>query len=224
MPIQLRPSLLVLAVLTVTGCGGAPASSAAAPPPANGEHRMPAPSPEQEAEADAPGQAIFAGGCFWCMEPPFDKLDGVLETLSGYIGGHQDNPTYKQVSHGGTGHTEAVRVRYDPTKVTYGKLLEVFWTNIDPTVEDRQFCDWGDQYRTGIFVLNAGQEALATASKQTLEDSGRFEKVVTEVTAATTFYPAEDYHQDYYTKNPRHYKQYRTGCGRDRRLQELWGG
>ena len=167
--------------------------------------------------------ATFAGGCFWCMEPPFDKLDGVTATISGYIGGHQDDPTYKEVSNGGTGHTEAVQVYYDPAKVSYEQLLEVFWHNIDPTVEDRQFCDWGSQYRTGIFYHGEQQKNLAEASKQRIIDSGRFEQVVTEITAADIFYPAEEYHQDFYEKNPAHYKRYRKGCGRDQRLAELWG-
>ena len=168
-------------------------------------------------------RAIFAGGCFWCMEPPFDKLDGVLSTISGYTGGEEKDPTYKQVSSGRTGHTEAVEVTYDPAKISYTKLLEVFWRNIDPTVQDRQFCDWGAQYRTGIFYLGDEQRELAESTKQKILDSERFETVYTEVTEASAFYPAEEYHQDFYKKNPAHYKRYRTGCGRDRRLAELWG-
>jgi len=158
------------------------------------------------------------------MEPPYDKIDGVTATLSGYIGGEKDNPTYKEVSAGVTGHTEAVKVVYDPAKVSYEKLLKVFWRNIDPTVEDRQFCDRGSQYRTGIFYLNEDQKKAAELSKQEIVDSGRFEKVFTEVTEASTFYLAEDYHQDFYKKSPVRYKSYRLGCGRDRRLSELWGG
>jgi len=168
-------------------------------------------------------KATFAGGCFWCMEPPFDKLDGVVATTSGYIDGHVDQPTYKQVSSGATGHAESVQVTYDPQRISYAELLEVFWHNIDPTVEDRQFCDWGSQYRTGIYAADAEQLRLAEKSKQDLIDSGRFEHVWTDVKMAPTFYPAEDYHQDFYKKNPGHYKSYRYGCGRDRRLQELWG-
>lgn len=178
-----------------------------------------APAPEGPSQA----VATFAGGCFWCMEAPFDELDGVESTISGYIGGHVDNPKYKDVSAGRTGHTEAVQVTYDPARVDYQTLLEVFWHNIDPTVEDRQFCDWGSQYRTGIFFHDEAQEAAASASKQALVDSGRFPTVVTEITAASTFYPAEAYHQDFYRKNPGHYNRYRQGCGRDRRLRELWG-
>jgi peptide-methionine (S)-S-oxide reductase len=173
-----------------------------------------------------PGHAVatFAGGCFWCMEPPYDKLPGVVATISGYIGGRSANPTYKEVSAGSTGHTEAVQVVYDPKKVSYEKLLEVFWVNIDPTVKDRQFCDAGSQYRTGIFVHDDAQRKAAEASKAQVEKSKPFkEPIVTPVELATTFYPAEDYHQDYYTKNPIRYSYYRTGCGRDARLKELWG-
>lgn len=168
--------------------------------------------------------ATFAGGCFWCMEPPYDKLDGVLATISGYIGGDVDNPTYKQVSAGSTGHAEAVQVYYDPAKVSYEKLLEVFWRNVDPTTPDRQFCDRGNQYRTAIFYHDKLQQKLAVASKSALDQTKPFAApVVTEITAADTFYPAEDYHQDYYVKNPLRYKFYRFNCGRDKRLEELWG-
>lgn len=167
--------------------------------------------------------ATFAGGCFWCMEPPYDKLDGVVSTISGYIGGDTRNPTYGQVSAGSTGHTEAVQITYDPSKVSYAQLLEVFWMNIDPTVKDRQFCDWGSQYRTGIFYHDEEQQRLAMATRAQLLDSGRVGKIVTEITEADTFYPAEEYHQDYYIKNPLRYKFYRFNCGRDQRLEELWG-
>jgi peptide-methionine (S)-S-oxide reductase len=172
------------------------------------------------------GQAIatFAGGCFWCMEPPYDKLDGVLATVSGYTGGSKVDPTYQEVSAGGTGHTEAVQITYDPAKVSYQQLLEVFWRNVDPLDAGGQFCDRGSQYRTGIFVHDAEQRRLADASKQALADSGRFaQPIVTEIVEADTFYPAEDYHQDYYEKNPVRYKFYRWNCGRDARLAELWG-
>jgi len=168
--------------------------------------------------------ATFAGGCFWCMEPPYDKLEGVISTTSGYTGGHMKNPTYRQVSAGITGHAEAVEVKYDPDKISYEKLLEVFWRNIDPTTEDRQFCDKGTQYRTAIFYHDEEQKRLAVASKAQIEQTKTFkEPVVTEITAATTFYPAEDYHQDYYIKNPVRYKFYRFSCGRDQRLDDLWG-
>ena len=167
-------------------------------------------------------RATFAGGCFWCMEPPFDKLPGVISTTSGYIGGHKSNPTYDEVSSGRTGHTEAVEVVYDPSKVSYQKLLDVFWHNVDPLTRDAQFCDHGDQYRTGIFVHDAEQKRLAEASRAQVQ--GRFNQpVVTEIVDATKFYPAEDYHQDYYVRNPLRYKFYRYNCGRDQRLEQLWG-
>ena len=168
--------------------------------------------------------AIFAGGCFWCMEPPFDKLDGVFSTTSGYIGGKKDYPTYEQIGTGRTGHTEAVQVVYDPQRVSYARLLEVFWRNIDPTVRNAQFCDHGPQYRSGIFYLDEEQKRLAKASRAGIEKSKPFKgEIVTEITRAGTFWPAEDYHQDYYLKNPLRYKYYRAGCGRDARLTELWG-
>ncbi len=170
------------------------------------------------------GKAIFAGGCFWCMEGPFDELDGVISTTSGYTGGHLPNPTYEQVSAGRTGHTEAVQVIYDPKKVGYEDLLEVFWRNIDPTTADRQFCDAGTQYRPGIFYTTEEQHRLAEKSKLQVEQQKTFpEPIVTEITKATEFFPAEEYHQDFYKKNPIRYKFYRLGCGRDARLAELWG-
>ncbi|HEX6111976.1 MAG TPA: peptide-methionine (S)-S-oxide reductase MsrA [Geminicoccaceae bacterium] len=182
---------------------------------------------EQESVAtpeDGQALATFAGGCFWCMEPPYDKLDGVLATISGYIGGSTADPTYKEVSAGDTGHAEAVQVTYDPAKVSYDELLEVFWRNVDPLDAGGQFCDRGDQYRTGIFVHDDEQRRLAQASKQALEESGRFEQpIVTEIEEAGRFYPAEDYHQDYYEKNPVRYNFYRWNCGRDARLEQLWG-
>lgn len=169
-------------------------------------------------------KATFAGGCFWCMEPPYDKLPGVISTTSGYMGGHVKNPTYEQISTGRTGHTEVVQVEYDPSKVTYEKLLEVFWMNIDPTVKDAQFCDHGSQYRSGIFYHDDEQRKLAEASKAALNKSKPFKQpIVTEITKAPEFYRAEEYHQDYYIKNPVRYKIYRNGCGRDARLKELWG-
>jgi len=168
--------------------------------------------------------ATFAGGCFWCMEPPFDKLDGVKETISGYTGGPEENPTYEQVSRGETGHAEAVRVVFDPDKVSYETLIDVFWHNIDPTVSERQFCDWGRQYRTAIYPHDDGQRQIAESTRAAIGASGRLsEPIVTEIAAAGNFYPAEDYHQDFYKKRPGHYKRYRHGCGRDQRLEELWG-
>jgi peptide-methionine (S)-S-oxide reductase len=167
-------------------------------------------------------RATFAGGCFWCMEPPFDKLDGVLATVSGYAGGKKKNPTYEEVSGGNTGHAEVVQITYDPKKISYDALLEVFWRNIDPLTPNRQFCDAGSQYRSAIFYHDETQKRLAEASKR--EVAQRFKKpVVTEIAPAAEFYPAEDYHQDYYKKNPIRYQIYRYGCGRDQRLEELWG-
>jgi peptide-methionine (S)-S-oxide reductase len=168
--------------------------------------------------------ATFAGGCFWCMEPPFDKLEGVTDTISGYSGGEEKHPTYKQVSRGRTGHAEVVRVVYDPTRIRYEDLVDVFWRNVDPTVSDRQFCDWGRQYRTAIFYHDEAQRGVAERTREAIDSAGTLPgPVVTEIVAAGDFYPAEEYHQDFYTKNPSHYSTYRTGCGRDQRLRELWG-
>lgn len=180
---------------------------------------------ERAASARADLQtAIFAAGCFWCVEEAFDAVTGVVATESGFIGGHVADPSYRQVVSGGTGHTEAVKVSYDPELVDYATLLEVFWRNVDPTDADGQFCDRGPSYRAGIFYIDARQEALARASKQALiEDPGAPEPIVTEITAATAFYPAEDYHQGYYERNPLRYAYYKTSCGRTARLEELWG-
>jgi peptide-methionine (S)-S-oxide reductase len=168
--------------------------------------------------------ATFAGGCFWCMEPPYDELEGVISTTSGYTGGREKNPTYQDVAEGMTGHAEAVQVAYDPTKVSYERLLDVFWRNIDPFTANAQFCDRGAQYRTAIFYHNEEQKRLAEASKAALEKSGRFSKpIVTEIVPAGEFYVAEDYHQDYYINNPTRYKYYRYRCGRDAVLEEIWG-
>jgi peptide-methionine (S)-S-oxide reductase len=166
--------------------------------------------------------ATFAGGCFWCMEPPFDAVPGVISTVSGYTGGTTVNPTYEQVSGGSTGHAEALQVTYDPGKVSYQQLLAVFWRNIDPLARDRQFCDSGRQYRSAIFYHSEGERAAAESGKKALERERRWQ-IVTEIVPAGAFYPAEEYHQDYYRKNPLRYKFYRNGCGRDQRLKELWG-
>ena len=169
-------------------------------------------------------KATFAGGCFWCMEPPFDKLPGVISTTSGYAGGAKKNPTYHEVSAGGTGHAEVVQVLYDPSKVTYSKLLEVFWHNIDPFAKNKQFCDWGSQYRSAIFYHDENQKKMAIDSKAALEKSGKFQEMFqTEIVSLKEFYPAEEYHQDFYKKNPVHYNTYRMGCRRDQRLEEIWG-
>ena len=176
------------------------------------------------AQPAATAKATFAGGCFWCMEPPYDKLPGVISTTSGYMGGKTKNPTYESISSGTTGHAEVVQVEYDPAKVSYATLLEVFWRNIDPTQRDAQFCDSGTQYRSGIFYHNDEQKKLAEASKAALQKNKPFKgDIVTEVTVAPEFYRAEEYHQDFYKKNPTRYKIYRAGCGRDARLQALWG-
>ncbi|MFZ5503282.1 MAG: peptide-methionine (S)-S-oxide reductase MsrA [Pseudomonadota bacterium] len=167
--------------------------------------------------------AIFAGGCFWCIEADFEKLDGVIAVESGYTAGALPNPTYPQVSAGGTGHAEAVRVQYDPKKIGYEKLVDYFWRHIDPTAKDRQFCDSGSQYRSGIYYQNEAEEKVARASKAALEKSGRFSAIYTEIEAAGSFYPAEEYHQDYYKKNPVRYNYYRFSCGRDARVKSLWG-
>lgn len=169
-------------------------------------------------------KAIFAGGCFWCVEADFDKLDGVVSTTSGYIGGKTANPTYQQVSSNSTGHAEAVEIVFDPSKVSYERLLNHFWRTTDPTVKDRQFCDVGSPYRPAIFATDAAQLKAAQESKAELEKTKPFKgPVVTEIVLATAFYPAEGYHQDYYKKNPVRYSYYRTSCGRDSRLKELWG-
>ena len=169
-------------------------------------------------------KATFAGGCFWCMEPPFEKLDGVTEVISGYTGGKKVNPTYEEVSYGGTGHLESVQIIYDPSKITYSELLDVFWKQIDPTDPNGQFVDRGLQYRSAIFYHNDEQKSLAEKSKEELDKSGRYNKpIVTEIIQASTFYKAEDYHQDYYKKNPIRYKFYRYNSGRDQYLKKIWG-
>jgi methionine-S-sulfoxide reductase len=169
-------------------------------------------------------KATFAGGCFWCMEPPFDKLDGVISTTSGYTGGTEKNPTYKEVSAGKTGHTESVQIVYDPARISYRELLDVFWRQIDPTTPDRQFVDQGSQYRSAIFYHNDEQKRLAEETKKEMAESGRFDgPIVTEINRAGEFWPAEEYHQDYYMKNPKRYKFYRFGSGRDRYLDKVWG-
>ncbi len=172
----------------------------------------------------AAGQAVatFAGGCFWCVESDFDHVPGVISTTSGYTGGNVKNPTYYQVSAGGTGHAESVQVIYDPKKVSYQQLLTYFWHHIDPTVKDRQFCDVGHQYRTAIFVQDAEQRKLAEASKKKVEAELKV-PIYTEIDKAGRFYPAEVYHQDYYEKNPTRYKFYRWNCGRDQRVKQIWG-
>jgi peptide-methionine (S)-S-oxide reductase len=213
---MIRPIFLRLASSAVLFAGLFAAPVAAA----DGAFGRPAPPPPA-------GMAVatFAGGCFWCMEGPFDDTPGVVSTTSGYTGGSKEAPTYEEVSSGRTGHAESVRVVYDPEKVSYERLLDIFWRNVDPLTPNAQFCDHGSQYRSAIFTHDEAQRQAAEATKKALETSGRFKKpIVTEVAPAGTFWPAEDYHQDFYVKNPLRYRFYRTGCGRDARLRELWGG
>jgi peptide-methionine (S)-S-oxide reductase len=171
------------------------------------------------------GEAIFAGGCFWCEETAFEGVPGVISVTSGYTGGQTKNPSYEMVSSGSTGHAESVQVLYDPNKISYEKLLEIFWHNVDPTQASGQFCDHGTQYRSAIFYRDDNQKRAAEASKAKVEQDPRFagKKIVTEIVPASTFYPAEEYHQDFYKKNPVRYHEYRTGCGRDARLKQIWG-
>jgi len=196
---------LGFAVLVIGGLIGVPYGSFADDPP-------------------PPAKATFAGGCFWCMEEAFEKVEGVVSAISGYTGGQVENPTYEQVSAGGTGHTESIEVTYDPSKVTYKQLLEVFWRNVDPTTPNAQFCDHGNQYRTAIFYHDENQKQLIDESRQRVENSKTFpESIVTEIAPASVFYSAEEYHQDFYTKNPIRYKFYKWNCGRAQRLEQLWG-
>ena len=178
---------------------------------------------ESQAQSPKTASAIFAGGCFWCIEKDFEKMSGVVEVESGYTAGRTKNPTYEAVSAGGTGHTEAVRVIYDPAKVSYPQLVEYFWRHIDPTVKDRQFCDAGTQYRSGIYWQNEEERKVAEASRDALLKSRRFSVIYTELAAASEFWRAEEYHQDYYKKNPVRYNYYRASCGRDARVAEVWG-
>jgi peptide-methionine (S)-S-oxide reductase len=176
------------------------------------------------AESSKPAKATFAGGCFWCMEEAFEKVEGVVSVTSGYTGGRVANPNYEEVSAGGTGHAESVEVLYDPAKIGYARLLDVFWRNIDPTTPDRQFCDRGNQYRSAIFYHDEEQKRLAEESKRKVEQTKPFkEPVVTQIVPASPFYQAEEYHQDFYKKNPIRYKFYKHNCGRAQRLEELWG-
>jgi len=210
-----QATLLALLAIVLPACAQQP----------EGEANQDQPIETQAASASTDmATAIFAGGCFWCMEAPFDQLDGVSQTISGYIGGRTEDPTYREVSSGSTGHTEAVEIVYDPQKVSYEKLLEVFWHNVDPTDAGGQFCDRGSQYRTGIFTTDEKQQKLAKASKAELQnEAGAPNPIVTKIEKAGTFYKAEDYHQNYYITTPVRYKFYRSACGRDARLETLWG-
>ncbi len=233
-----RAFMASLLVACLAGCeGGGDAEGAEAPAPATGQlsavapaavpeasephdgHRTPEPS-----ERINPDTAWFAGGCFWCMEPPFDALDGVHSTTSGFMGGWMEHPSYADVTSGGTGHAEVVQVVFDPDRVSYEALLDVYWVNVDPLDAGGQFCDRGEIYRSEIFARDEAQLEAATASLRALEASGRFDRaIVTRVTPASPFFAAEEYHQGYYLKNPVRYRVYRTACGRDRRLRQLWG-
>jgi methionine-S-sulfoxide reductase len=204
---------VVLSIVLAAAVALAGASSAEEPAP-----------PVAGKDKDGLAVATFAAGCFWCVESDFDKVDGVVETISGYTGGHTANPTYGEVGQGGTGHAEAVQLRYDPQQVTYERLLDHYWHNVDLVDGKGQFCDRGDQYRPVIFTHSEEQRRLAEESRARLERSGRFKQpIAVEIRPASAFSPAEDYHQGYYTKNPLKYKFYRYNCGRDRRLAELWG-
>ncbi len=181
-------------------------------------------SPSVAIEGATPAKAYFAGGCFWCMEEVFEKVDGVIAVVSGYMGGKVADPTYEQVSSGQTGHAESVEVSYDPAKVSYKKLLESFWRNVDPVTPNAQFCDHGNQYRSAIFYGTDEEKRLSEDSKSAIERSKRFsDPIVTQLVKASTFYQAEEYHQDFYKKNPIRYKYYKFNCGRAQRLEALWG-
>ena len=205
---MIRGMRFLAGVVLASGLSAGGAIAATAPPPAS-----------------LVARATFAGGCFWCMETAFEGLPGVQSVVSGYTGGSQQDPSYEQVSSGRTGHAESVQITYDPRRITYAELLDLFWHNIDPTQSNGQFCDHGTQYRSAIFYADGTEKRLAEASKKKLESSPqRFKSpIVTQIVAATRFWPAEEYHQDFYRKDPVRYETYRTGCGRDRRLVELWG-
>ena len=208
----MRRRLIPLAVLAAAACSSGPGLDA--------ETRV----QRQVAAGVALDTAVFAGGCFWCVEEAFDKAPGVVATTSGYTGGTVPNPTYEQVSAGGTGHAEVVRVIYDPARIPYSRLLDVFWRNVDPLTANQQFCDRGSQYRSAIFYQDREQQRLAEESRAALEASGRFSQpIVTEINPGAPFYAAEEYHQDYYQKNPLRYRFYKTSCGRERRLNQVWG-
>ena len=181
-------------------------------------------APAAQGDPQPTETATFAGGCFWCVQPPFENLPGVISTTVGYTGGHTRNPTYEEVSAGGTGHAESVEIVFDPTRIRYEQLLDVFWHNVDPITAEAQFCDHGHQYRSAIFYHGDEQRRLAEESKRRLEESKRFDRpIVTEIVAASEFYSAEEYHQKYHEKNPARYSFYRWNCGRDQRLKALWG-
>ena len=205
----------------LTACTPSPSSSAGPAPAAQTTPTEVVAAPVVNGKPMA--YALFAGGCFWCIEADFEKLAGVLAVESGYTAGQTPQPTYEQVTSGHTGHTEAVRVLYDPGQVSYAQLVDYFWRHIDPTVKDQQFCDVGPQYRSGIYWQNEAERAIAEASRDALISSGRFSTIHTELAPSSMFYLAEDYHQDYYKKNEMRYSYYRLSCGRDARVKKLWG-
>jgi peptide-methionine (S)-S-oxide reductase len=210
------------ALLAIASCLAS--SACAAPAKPSGNTKAHAGTVAARPAAAGEEIAIFAGGCFWCMETQFEGMRGIRSVVSGYTGGHQPNPTYEEVGAGGTGHYESVEIRYDPRVITYEKLLDIFWHSVDPTQGDGQFCDRGDQYRSAIFYRDETQHRLAEQSKQRILASGVLEKpIVTSIVAASTFYPAEGYHQDFWKKDPIRYQSYRLGCGRDKRLRDVWG-
>ena len=222
-PAPALPVLIILLAALSAG-GGAGPVRAAGGERVGGSASVPPGGSLPSSGAPPLEKATFAGGCFWCMETAFEGVGGVVSATSGYAGGHTRNPTYEEVSAGGTGHAESVQVVFDPKKISYEKLLDIFWHNVDPTTPDRQFCDVGSQYRSAIFYHDETQKRLAEASKKKIEATKTFkEPIVTQIVPLETFYPAEEYHQDFFRKDPVRYQSYRLGCGRDRRLEELWG-
>jgi peptide-methionine (S)-S-oxide reductase len=220
-PLRALAMACAAGALWLTACSPSPSNSAGQSPAVATTPTDVAVAPEVNGKPMA--YALFAGGCFWCIEADFEKLAGVLEVESGYTAGQTPQPTYEQVTSGQTGHTEAVRVLYDPSQVSYAQLVDYFWRHIDPTVKDQQFCDVGSQYRSGIYWQNEAERTVAEASRDDLIKSGRFKTIHTELAPSSTFYLAEDYHQDYYKKNEMRYSYYRLSCGRDARVKKLWG-
>lgn len=220
-PLRALAMACAVGALWLTACTPSQSSSAGQSPAVATTPTDVAVAPEVNGKPMA--YALFAGGCFWCIEADFEKLAGVLEVESGYTDGHTPQPTYEQVIAGHTGHAEAVRVLYDPSQVSYAQLVDYFWRHIDPTVKDQQFCDVGPQYRSGIYWQNEAERAIAEASRDALISSGRFATIHTELVPSSAFYLAEDYHQDYYKKNVLRYNYYRLSCGRDARVKKLWG-
>ena len=221
-PLVLAGTIGIGALLLLSGAAPPSASARDGGGPSMEEEGQPSPFQTFRSQTAARDTAVFAGGCFWCMEPPFDKLDGVVSTISGYAGGHVPNPSYEAVTAGGTGHREAIQVVFDPTRVGYQELLEVFWKNVDPLDGGGQFCDRGFSYTTAVFAKDREQAGLSEESMLKIQEKLET-PLVTSIVRDAAFYPAEDYHQDYYLNNPIRYRYYRWSCGRDARLEELWG-